>query len=748
MEWFKERLLDIFIIFFNMILTILILKACLNIEGTDYYLITFLFIIGLIIAWVYDEKVKSLERKLILTMIILSAVLLMVIVFRKYAVSFIVDGIGHNMAHITSNMREGWASSFSLIRNLLVITIPTLTPFAMWIKKRGLADIIILINMMLMMVYWYLGYYEEIDKVMYIFIFVSIMTYAVNHLGNYNKRLKRKDIRNNIITSKIIWATIMMSIVSSMVIVLLPKSASGKFSKIISDKVVENIADDSGGAYNPDKYGYSLAKSGYNDSSKILGGPINIDDREAFKLEYKGNAKNEIYLKGSVKDKYTGISWVPNYRLIEKGNMMDASYLDNFVGANEETMTIHPDYITTTTLFNPYYSKVVNIKYNSDNKSYVDKVNGAFYAEKPIKTEYTINFYSNSIYDKAFDSSLNGSNYVEINQLLNNGDLSNYLQLPDTITQRTVDLVYDIVKGTSSNYEKAYRLKAYLTQNYTYSLDVPNVPEGKDFVDYFLFEEKKGYCVYFATAMTVMCRIAGIPARYVEGFKVSKDKENNGMYKVTNEDAHAWTEIYLSFNGSNYNAARVLPFTKIDTVPTAYQYRHAKEVQNNGEGNSGGLNGSKSSLDNDSKGNTKKVDLEKNSSEDKNKAYYLYLKILSPILLLLIYIIIRICLVFIKRRKIIRSDSLIPLYDYCKLRLNRINIIKSKNETDLEYAENVPDYELSKKMVELVKLIYREFYAEEKGLSYDRVQMINYIECIIKSNQGNMKYLIKRYILF
>jgi hypothetical protein len=332
--------------------------------------------------------------------------------------------------------------------------------------------------------------------------------------------------------------------------------------------------------------------------------------------------------------------------------------------------------------------------------------------------------------------------------LLNNGDLSNYLQLPDTITQRTVDLVYDIVKGTSSNYEKAYRLKAYLTKNYTYSLDVPSVPEGKDFVDYFLFEEKKGYCVYFATTMTVMCRIAGIPARYVEGFKVSKDKENNGMYKVTNEDAHAWTEIYLSYNGSAYNVARALPFTKIDTVPTAYQYRHAKEAQNSGDSNSGGLDGSKSSLDNNKNGNTKKVDLEKDGSGDKVKTYYLYLKILSPFIIMLLYITIRICLVIIKKRKIIKNDSLIPLYDYCRLKLNRINIIKSKNETDLEFAENIPNYELSKKMVELVDIIYKEFYADEKNLHYDKLQMINYIESTLKVNQGNIKYLIKRYILF
>lgn len=60
---------------------------------------------------------------------------------------------------------------------------------------------------------------------------------------------------------------------------------------------------------------------------------------------------------------------------------------------------------------------------------------------------------------------------------------------------------------------------------------------------WFLLREKKGYCTYFATAMTLLCRISGIPARYVTGYVACPQ---NGQATVTGADAHAWTEIYLN----------------------------------------------------------------------------------------------------------------------------------------------------------------------------------------------------------
>jgi len=66
-----------------------------------------------------------------------------------------------------------------------------------------------------------------------------------------------------------------------------------------------------------------------------------------------------------------------------------------------------------------------------------------------------------------------------------------------------------------------------------------------DFVDYFLFELKRGYCTYFATAMAVMGRIVGLPTRYIEGFKMPSQPYKENLYEVKKLNGHAWVEIYF-----------------------------------------------------------------------------------------------------------------------------------------------------------------------------------------------------------
>lgn len=93
----------------------------------------------------------------------------------------------------------------------------------------------------------------------------------------------------------------------------------------------------------------------------------------------------------------------------------------------------------------------------------------------------------------------------------------------------------------------------YLHKNAEYTLSPGSTPYGKDFVDYFINENHKGYCVHFATSATLMLRKAGIPARYVEGYFVSeqdlKNTDENGYISVPDSRAHAWTEVYFPLYG-------------------------------------------------------------------------------------------------------------------------------------------------------------------------------------------------------
>jgi hypothetical protein len=119
-----------------------------------------------------------------------------------------------------------------------------------------------------------------------------------------------------------------------------------------------------------------------------------------------------------------------------------------------------------------------------------------------------------------------------------------YLQLPPTVPQRVHDLAMKLVEGKDTPYDQAKAIEADL-RTYPYTLDIPKPPSGVDVADYFLFDLKKGYCDYYATAMVVLARSAGIPARVVIGFASGAFNIPEQAYFVTEADAHSWVEIYF-----------------------------------------------------------------------------------------------------------------------------------------------------------------------------------------------------------
>jgi hypothetical protein len=85
----------------------------------------------------------------------------------------------------------------------------------------------------------------------------------------------------------------------------------------------------------------------------------------------------------------------------------------------------------------------------------------------------------------------------------------------------------------------------------TYTLSPGPLPDDRDFVEYFLSENHRGYCVHFATSVALLLRSAGIPARYAEGFVVSPDEPatENGWINIKDSRAHAWVEVYVNAVG-------------------------------------------------------------------------------------------------------------------------------------------------------------------------------------------------------
>ncbi len=123
-----------------------------------------------------------------------------------------------------------------------------------------------------------------------------------------------------------------------------------------------------------------------------------------------------------------------------------------------------------------------------------------------------------------------------------------YLQLPGTVPQRVFDLADQITAGLTNPYEKAKAIESYLRQ-IPYNDQIPGPQPGQDGVDYFLFEAREGYCNYYASAMAVMLRHVGVPARVASGYATGEYEPKTGVYRLRNRDAHTWVEVYFPTYG-------------------------------------------------------------------------------------------------------------------------------------------------------------------------------------------------------
>jgi len=97
--------------------------------------------------------------------------------------------------------------------------------------------------------------------------------------------------------------------------------------------------------------------------------------------------------------------------------------------------------------------------------------------------------------------------------------------------------------------DKVMSIEKYLTDNYTYDINAPVAPEGENSIDFFLFESRSGFCEHFSSAMAVLARESGIPARLVTGFAPGEYNPFTGFFEVRGTDAHAWVEIFFPIIG-------------------------------------------------------------------------------------------------------------------------------------------------------------------------------------------------------
>lgn len=300
---------------------------------------------------------------------------------------------------------------------------------------------------------------------------------------------------------------------------------------------------------------FTISTEGYNHAAEVggsvvsqLGGPASPSTDPVMCV----SAEADVLLRGSIRRTYTGSSWTDTdakarylyydpTRTRVRERVFDEDENEAFAAVEASVEMIGEG---TSTLFVP--GRMGEFSMSLDTAAYYNSIGEMFLARRTQDGDaYSATGYIAADAERVRAAVIAVQNesdayYAEM--------LDSCTQLPGGVEEGVYALAVQLTQGCDNAYDKAAAIQRWLRENCTYTL-TPDYPEqGRDFVSEFVLDDREGYCSYFASAMTVMCRIAGLPARYIEGYSVKAGQN----VIVTGEDAHAWTEVY--FNGLGWVA--------------------------------------------------------------------------------------------------------------------------------------------------------------------------------------------------
>lgn len=285
---------------------------------------------------------------------------------------------------------------------------------------------------------------------------------------------------------------------------------------------------------------------------------------------------------------------------------------------------------------------------------------------------------------------------------------------PGTTAMNNVRAEFDTViqdaKAADSTYDALNILRGAIHSECVYTLSPGRVPADEDFVEYFLLKNKKGYCTYFATAGVILSRMAGIPARYVEGYVISEEdlasaKLSDGSYNIsiTDNRAHAWTEVYIPELG--WLPFEFTPGYSIE-MPEVTETTPATETEPlvttiPSETNENMLESTDLSQVTTHDPAAPVVTTSESSPDDEEAAPFniraaiLLIVMLLAIILWLLRLYARQKKISRRRERLFTSDSqydrAISAYEYLEQMLEYLNLQKKSSETYTDYAKKVEE---------------------------------------------------------
>lgn len=621
------RVVNTFLITFA---SIFALNGFLYLEIPIYFMIiAIIAAIGLVIA------VDICKDKPVFWIVLASAVLLLFIIsvifngHTKPIISNLTNWINETLPWLREHVEDLGKTTQNFGRSLFIasvcifISVIIVYPLTKIYITRFLLSILILAGIITLCVLDY-----DLNKVT---ILLLLMCFSFTAIETCNKQLEKYRSEKKPNSSLFLYP---ICLVIALATVMIPSKSQPIQWKPVR-KLLQNI---------------SISADAITDRFQILFGQVPSD----FSIEYNAinitekkstvdaqnrstvidvkpgvDMRSPLYLRGSVRNVYTGTGWFDESREILEEDAASEVYetlyslrRNNVVTEQDEdfyhkiNVTIkYQDLITKSLMYSPLH---MNVEYEGKGSYDINSANIRFRRFKRTGWEYKQTYYETNWEDENFKNflrSLDGfdydddttdfnslsnpkynafseifSSFIDVNREIYNENISKYLadradkiekvygSVPNTLPKRVYDLADEITADCETEYDSIKAIESYFRDNdYQYTLEPNAMPKDNDFVDWFIFDEKQGYCTYYASAAAVLLRCAGIPSRYVEGIRIDSGLKGAVTYHANGDEVHAWCEAYLEGYGwiivdptPGYGGEFVKPWPRRQIINNSY----------------------------------------------------------------------------------------------------------------------------------------------------------------------------------
>jgi transglutaminase-like putative cysteine protease len=256
---------------------------------------------------------------------------------------------------------------------------------------------------------------------------------------------------------------------------------------------------------------------------------LGLSDEVAFRAQFLTNPPrpDQLYWRGPVLAEFNGRTW-------SRSPGMRRRVLDTLVYSGEPT------------------EYRVMLERNSGNWAFAIDMPQTWVAERrrniTMGSDYQLRVFAGQSSDDPIDYRVTSYPSYVAREALTPNEVAVFTRLPEQSNPRTRALVAQwLVDHPTPDEIIARALDVFRAEGFFYTLTPPAL--GRHTADEFIFDTREGFCEHYASALTIMLRAAGLPARVVTGYQGGELNGIGDYYIVRQMDAHAWTEVWLDARG-------------------------------------------------------------------------------------------------------------------------------------------------------------------------------------------------------